>query len=278
VRVHPLRTGEVRLPPRALDRPTGPLGDLRGLGLHRRKARWSWVPVPVFLVEHPGAGAILVDTGFHESVADDPRASLGRRQPKVLPVRMPAGESAPAQLRARGIEPEDVRVVVLTHLHNDHASGVAQFPAATFVVSAAEWAAAGRRGFRDGYRHAQFDHPFDWRLVDFGADEVDAYETFGRAVDLFGDGAVRLLFTPGHSDGHQSVLLRLSGGELLLTGDAAYARRTIDEDLVPVFRSDTHRYRRSLGEIRRYLETHPDTRVVCGHDAAAWPALPAVFT
>jgi glyoxylase-like metal-dependent hydrolase (beta-lactamase superfamily II) len=69
-----------------------------------------------------------------------------------------------------------------------------------------------------------------------------------------------------------SVLLRLeSGRELLLTADAAYARRTIDEELVPVFVDDVHRYRRSLREIRRYLEQTPGAEVICGHDPDGWP-------
>jgi glyoxylase-like metal-dependent hydrolase (beta-lactamase superfamily II) len=69
-----------------------------------------------------------------------------------------------------------------------------------------------------------------------------------------------------------SVLLRLvSGRELLLTADAAYARRTIDEELVPVFVDDVHRYMRSLREIRRYTEQTPDAEIICGHDAEGWP-------
>ena len=101
---------------------------------------------------------------------------------------------------------------------------------------------------------------------------MTSFASFGRTVDLFGDGAIRLLSTPGHSPGHMSVLLNLeSGRELLITADAAYSRRTIDEDLLPVFVDDVHRYRRSLREIRRYLEQTPDAEVICGHDPEAWP-------
>ena len=55
----------------------------------------------------------------------------------------------------------------MTHLHNDHASGAIQFPHATFVVDAAEWRAACKGGFAEGYRHEHFDQPFDWRTVDY---------------------------------------------------------------------------------------------------------------
>ena len=96
---------------------------------------------------------------------------------------------------------------------------------------------------------------------------MDSFASFGHAIDLFGDGSVRLLSTPGHTKGHMSVLLRLrSGRELLLTGDAAYSRATIEQELVPLFCDDVHRYRRSLREIRRYLEQTPSALVVCGHD------------
>lgn len=279
VRVHPLRTGTMRAMPHFLQRPGGPLPVLRGLGVHTRRARWSDVPIPAFAVEHPGAGLLMVDTGLHPGIADDPREGLGRLGALALSVTMRPEWAAPMQLRGLGLDPADVRVVVMTHLHYDHAGAIAEFAGATFVVDRAEWSAAGSHGMLHGYRRALFDLPFDWRLLDFGAEDVGSHVTFGRALDLFGDGSVRLLSTPGHAPGHLSVLLRLSGDrELLLTADAAYARRTIDEDLVPVLVDDEHRYRRSLAEIRRYLEQFPDTEVVCGHDAEGWPAVRELYS
>jgi len=275
VRVHPLRCGEVLLPPRALDRPSGPLSQLRGIGLHTPRSRWSWVPVPVFLVEHPTAGPVLIDTGFHASVQDGARTSLGRRAAWLLPARQAPGESAPEQLRRLGVEPAQIGVVVMTHLHNDHASGAIEFSAATFVVDAAEWQAASRGGFAEGYRQAHYDQPLDWRTVDYV--EGAGHGAFERTLDLFGDGSVRLLSTPGHTLGHQSVLLALDGGELLLTGDAAYTRRAIDEDLVPIFFADDKLYVHSLAQIRDHVARNPGTVVITGHDAQRWPQLEAVY-
>jgi N-acyl homoserine lactone hydrolase len=278
VTVQPLRAAEILAMPRFLQRPSGPLAEVRGLGLLTPRRRWSRVPVPCFLVEHPGVGPILVDTGLQASVAEHPAATLGRRAALVMDIAMEPGWAAAAQLRERGLEPEDVRVVVMTHLHYDHAGAVADFPQATFVVDAAEWEAASHGGFRHGYRAALFDHPFDWRLLSFDGPEVGSFASFGRAIDLFDDGSVQLLSTPGHSRGHLSVLLRLSAGrELLLTADAAYARRSIDEDLVPVFVDDVHRYRRTLGEIRRYIEQTPSATVICGHDAEGWAAVQSAY-
>lgn len=275
VRVHPMRCGEILIPPRALDPPGGRAVGLR-VALSARRSRWTAIPVPVFLVEHPTAGRLLIDTGFHRSVQDDARESLGRRGAWILPARQARGESAPEQLRARGVEPDEIAVVVMTHLHNDHASGAVQFPGATFVVDGEEWQAACKGGFAEGYRHEHFDQPFDWRAVSY-ADAVP-HASFDRSLDLFGDGSVRLVSTRGHTRGHQSVLLALQGRELLLTADAAYTHRAIHEDLVPIFVfGGEDDYRESLRRIRDFANANPDAVVIPGHDAPLWPQLEQVY-
>jgi N-acyl homoserine lactone hydrolase len=270
VTVAPMRAGALVVPPSFLQRPSGPAGVARGLAA--RRSRWTEAPVPCFLVQHPSVGPVLVDTGLPPAAAQDRRAAFGRRGALLLRTRMQPDWAVTAQLAQRGVEPLDVEVVVMTHLHYDHAGAVAAFPSATFVVDQAEWDAASSGGITHGYVRRLFDHSYDWRAIDFTGRSVDSFASFGRTVDLFGDGSVRLLSTPGHTPGHMSVLLRLaSGRELLLTGDAAYARRSIDEELVPLFAADEHLYRRSLREIRRYVGQTPSADVVCGHDAERWP-------
>ena len=259
--------------------PGGPLPLALARAFLSRKSGWSPLPVPVFLIDHPSVGPILVDCGLHASVASDPRDNLGRLGAAMYDLRMEPGQGIPAQLEALGVDPHGVKVVVMTHLHPDHASGVGQFPEATFVVTRDEWAAATTGGARQGYRPRQFDYAFDWRTVDFGRPEVDSFASFGRSLDLFGDGSVRLVATPGHSAGHQSLVLRLGGGrELLLTGDAALRRRAIDGGELQLLCDDDHLYRRSLNEIRRYVEQTPDATVICGHDAEGFKALRDIYS
>lgn len=271
VRLTPLLTGEIMAPPGFVDRPSGRLAWPRMLATPRK--RWLALPVPAFLVEHPSAGAILIDTGFHASVAVSPRESLGAIAARIFDVRMRAEQSVPAQLERLGLGPQAVRVVIMTHLHFDHASGVSEFPQATFVVDRREWDAASGGGWRQGYHPRQFDHAFDWRALDYEAAAVDSFAGFGAALDLFGDGSVRLLSTPGHSAGHQSVLLRLRDREALVCGDAAYLRRTIADEVIPMTLDDEHRYRRSLREIARFVERTPRLVVIPGHDPDAWAEL-----
>ena len=271
VRVHPLLVARMLTMPHFYERPSRPLATLRGLGLLTPRSRWQHVPIPAFLVEHPGVGPVLVDTGLPKAAADEGARALGFAAGIAFSIEMEPDQAVVEQLPALGVDPMDVRVVVMTHLHYDHAGGIADFPQATFVVDADEWRAARSGGFRKGYSRKLIDHPYAWREVDFDDPRVTSFASFGRTIDLFGDGSVRLISTPGHSAGHMSVLLRLeSGRELLLTADAAYARRTIDEELVPVFVDDVHRYRRSLREIRRYVEQTPDAEVICGHDRECW--------
>jgi N-acyl homoserine lactone hydrolase len=278
VRLHPLLSGEMGSPPGLLARPAGRFAVPRGLGVGRSRRNWVWVPVPAFLVEHPGAGPFLVDTGLHPSVAIDPAQSFGRAGRLINQFRMRPEQAVSAQLRAGGIDHAGIALVVMTHLHTDHASAVSDFPAATFVVDRREWESAIRsRGLTRGYRRQQFDYGFDWRAIDYDAPEVDSFATFGQSVDLFGDGSVRLLATPGHTLGHQSVLVRLRGREALICGDAAYTRRAIDQDVTPLLMHDEHRFFRSVREIRRFVERTPNLVVIPGHDHELWPSLEEVY-
>ncbi len=277
VRLHPLLAGEVLMPPAFTARPSGLLKTFRGLGFTTPRSKWYWAPIPCFLVEHP-AGPVLIDTGLHPSCAEGLRENMGRAGALSYKVRMAPEQAIAQQVRARGIDPSSVKLVVMTHLHWDHASGVSEWPAATFVVAAVEWDSANAHGVLRGYYHHHFKPAFDWRTIDYADVQISPYENFSRSVDLFGDGSVRLVFTPGHSEGHQSVVLRLSGGrEAVLIADAAYNRRTLDESLLPTLVTDADQFRNSLREIQLYLEPRANAVVVPGHDPDAWAQLSEVY-
>jgi glyoxylase-like metal-dependent hydrolase (beta-lactamase superfamily II) len=277
VKVHPITTGTTMYPVDALFTTGGRLAFLHFLGFRSERVE---IPIPCFLLEHPTAGPVLVDTGHHASMAVDPKGSygpiLGRAVAKTI--RMGEGDALPDQLRARGVDPGDVKLVVMTHLHIDHASGVSQFPQATFVVTRREWdAATDGPGLKGGYVSRQFDHAFDWRTIDFDGDDVNSYKSFGRTLDLLGDGSIRLAYTPGHTLGHMSVVIRTAGPEFLVVGDAAYTMRTIRENAMPYGPHDEHEFRRSLKEVQLYLDQTPDAAVCPGHDLEAFRALKPAY-
>ena len=106
-----------------------------------RSDDWMQLPIPAFLVEHPGAGPILVDTGFHPSVAVDPKQNLGPLIGRLYRIEMSPSRRSRRSCAAKGIEPSDIRVAIMTHLHMDHASAISDFTEATYVLGEGEWAA-----------------------------------------------------------------------------------------------------------------------------------------
>jgi N-acyl homoserine lactone hydrolase len=269
VSVEPIVAGHTTWSRATMESPGGSL-----LGLKVLRARLTGkpaitVPCPAFLIRHPSAGAILVDTGLHPSVATDGQENFGRVYARVAKPELDAGADAAAQLRARGLEPGEVPVVVMTHMHFDHTSAISEFPQSTFVVSEMEWKAAtvGAQPLRNGYRRAHFDYAFDYRTVDFDRGGIDSYVSFGRCFDLFGDGSVRLAYTPGHTAGHMSVIARLKERDFVVGGDATYFAGQLDGSLaLPPRPFDAHNYRRSLQELKLFRNQYPNAIVTPGHD------------
>jgi N-acyl homoserine lactone hydrolase len=275
VRLHPLLSATAKLPRAWFFRPPGRFGTLQALGIRVPKDGWTEFPVVAFLIEHPGAGAILIDTGFHPSVAVEPRQNLGRLNAfGMKEIQMSTDQAVPAQLRARAIQPAEVRFVLMTHFHADHASAMSEFPSSTFLFTSREWeAATAPRAVVHGYVARQFDHAFDYRTLDFDSGATESFASFGRSFDLFGDGSVRALFTPGHTHGHMSFALRTRDREVLVAGDAIYALETLRTGQLPFKIEDEHLFGRSLREIELYAEQTPDALIIPGHDLEAWRAL-----
>lgn len=275
VSVEPMVTGQIQVPEVIQASPTGEMSTLKALRAMRGETRS--VPVPAFLIHHPSAGPVLVDTGLHPSIASDPEANLGRLAASFTDPVVTTGEDVPARLRAKGIDPTTLGTVILTHLHVDHASAVSEFPGATFVVSRNEWedATSGLLPILKYYRPQQFDYAFDFRTVDYEADSINSFSTFGRSFDLFGDGSIVLVSTPGHSAGHQSVVLRTGVGPLVIAGDAIFLENQVEPgaDLAARAR-DRHNYERSIRELALFHREHPSATIVPGHDPAFFDRLP----
>ena len=162
----------------------------------------------------------------------------------------------------------------MTHMHIDHTSAISEFPNSTFVVSEVEWERGDRRAepLLNGYRRAHYDYAFDYRTVDFDRGGIDSYATFGRSFDLFGDGSIRLAYTPGHSAGHMSVIAHLDERDFVIGGDATYTQAQLDGDAPLAPRPfDAHNYRRSLQELKLFRREFPDAIVTPGHDPSSTP-------
>jgi N-acyl homoserine lactone hydrolase len=276
VTVEPIVAGHVDFPQATMVSPGGRFLTLKLLRSLLSRKQPNLVPVPAFLVRHPSAGAILVDTGLHPSIATDGKQNFGAMANRFGKPTLEPGEDLPAQLRKRGLDPNEVPVVVMTHMHLDHTSAISEFPNSTFVVSETEWkaAAVGPRPILNGYRRSHFDYAFDYRTVDFDRGGIDSYASFGRTFDLFGDGSVLLAYTPGHSAGHMSVIARLRQRDFVIGGDATYMLAQLDGTApMPPRSFDAHNFRRSLQELRLFQRQFPDAVITPGHDPDFYPQL-----
>jgi N-acyl homoserine lactone hydrolase len=280
VAVEPILAGSVNWPLPMMVRPEGRFLTAKLLRALLTGKPETVVPCPAFLIRHPSAGAILVDTGLHPSVATDGEENFGRLANRLGRPTLAPGADVPAQLRKRGLDPGEIPVVVMTHLHIDHASAISEFPNSTFVLSEIEWQAAtvGPKPRLNGYRRAHFDFAFDYRTVDFDRGGIDSYASFGRTFDLFGDGTVRLAYTPGHSAGHISLVCRLKERDFVIGGDAVYMDGQLDDSASPPPRPfDAHNYRRSLQELKLFKREYPGAIVTPGHDPSFYAKLGARY-
>jgi glyoxylase-like metal-dependent hydrolase (beta-lactamase superfamily II) len=215
------------------------------------------VPVPFFLIRHTD-GDVVVDGGNPLIMARDPRAFLGEYA-DVFEVHMTEDQHCAAQLEHLGVSPRDIRYVVQTHLHFDHIGALGHFPNAEFVVHERELEAA-RTNDGSGYVGDFKDPGLRWRPV-----EGDQ--------DLFDDGTVRLLETPGHAAGHMSLLLTLAEtGPVLLTADASDNKRQWDGRDPPRGFHSPEQAVRSLERLRSVAAEH-DPLIVFGHDPRNWSGL-----
>jgi glyoxylase-like metal-dependent hydrolase (beta-lactamase superfamily II) len=217
------------------------------------------VPVPAFLIEHP-RGLVLFDSGLHPDAGRDPAGRLGAAG-RFFAVELGPREDVGGRLGALGIDPGAVRWLVTSHLHFDHTGGHAALPNATVVVQRAEWEAGHDA---DAIRANYYD-PRDY-------DTGQEVRLVAGEHDLFGDGRIVCLPTHGHTPGHQSLRVRLDSGEVVLTADACYLRRTLDELRLPAVVHDPAAMLASLHRLRALRDA--GARLVYGHDPECWAGVP----
>jgi N-acyl homoserine lactone hydrolase len=219
------------------------------------------VPVPFFLIRHPG-GIVIVDGGNPLAVASDPRAHWGSLA-DVFEVHMKPEQHCLAQVEALGVGRGSVTHIVQTHLHIDHTGALGHFPEAAVIVHAREleFALGAEDPTASGYVRADYDRPdLAWQTVD-------------GDTDLFGDGSVRLLETPGHSAGHMSVLVSLpETGPVLLTADASDNRAQWEGRMHPRAFFSREQGAASIERLHGVAE-ETGALVVFGHDPRNWSGI-----
>ncbi|MBV8917621.1 N-acyl homoserine lactonase family protein [Bradyrhizobium sp.] len=164
-----------------------------------------------YLIKH-AQGWFLWDTGIPDAVAAMPNG-LAPSDPKAVTWKRP--KTLAAQLAEIGVKPEDIKAMAVSHTHPDHIGNVEMFPSTMLYVQKAEYEWPGA----DNKPRFKPEHPATLLEGDH---------------DVFGDGTVVILSTPGHTPGHQSLLVRLPRtGPIVLSGDAVHFKSNWDNRRVP---------------------------------------------
>lgn len=227
MKIHAISTGEVKVTENWV---TGKGEGARRLFNTLLDSRHTpWLPIYCFVVEHP-EGLLVLDAGIPANANDlvlfPPWTPLIQR---AAPFRITPEEELAPQMQAKGLDPKDVRWVVLTHLHQDHEGCLHQFPQAEFVVSRAEWqVATGFGGRMGGYKNYRWPKWFAPTLIDFATPGADP---FPHRHSLTQTGDLQVVPTPGHSAGHMSLILQEDGHQVFFAGDASYTQDLLIQDV-----------------------------------------------
>ena len=252
MKIHVLHTGEVRVSPYL---PFG--GDncnlLKASGMTTPKEDWIWLPVSVYLIEHP-KGLILVDTGWHRDMSPegvyDKAAQIKSLGSRILynvnQGQIPLGEAVDEQLETMGIKPADLDYVLLTHLDCDHANGLRAVKDAKHIIVAQEELDCARKNGFIRYKKKWWEG-VDLQTIEWNGTEGPAQKSF----DLFGDGCIKMINIPGHCDGLCAVkITREDGRYVLLFSDGGYATKSWKEMITSGVSLDKEKQRKSLQWIR----------------------------
>jgi glyoxylase-like metal-dependent hydrolase (beta-lactamase superfamily II) len=237
--------------------------------------RWTEPrPINVYVIEHRH-GLVLFDAGQDRSsvTAPDyfPGGLTGLVYSRLARFDIGPGDTLAAGLSRLGYRADDVRTAVISHLHQDHIGGLPVLGTADIVVSSAEWKTLERpfpeaRGFLR--RHIELPG-LRWRQIVPESFSDSALAPFTAGHDLFGDGSLVVLPTPGHTPGSVSMLVRRPGrAPLLLVGDLTYDADLLAAGKLPGVGSKKQ-MRRAVGQVNALRQAMPDLVVLAAHDPRA---------
>lgn len=170
------------------------------------------------------------------------------------------------QLAKLNIKPEQIKYVGISHFHADHTGQVASFQKALLLIGKYEWDAITAPVPAPGVNHAPFE---SWKKGD------SKVEPLINDKDVWGDGSVIVLATPGHTPGHRSLLVKMpQSGTIILSGDAVHFRENYESNGVPWFNHDRSQTVASIERIKKLLANTKGTLII-QHDARDIGKLPA---
>jgi glyoxylase-like metal-dependent hydrolase (beta-lactamase superfamily II) len=246
-------------------------------------------PSSVALIEHPKEGIILFDTGYTNHFIEATKTFPERFYQMMTRVFIEDSQTAVSQLRKRGIQPEDVSHVIISHFHGDHVAGLKDFPRAQFTYFGEGYEFVRGLGrvsaVKNGFLSQLIPEDFlvrsrtllseQFSTSNQGSNlEKKVSDIFGGFFDLFSDGSLLLVPLPGHFPGHMGLLANLNSKPLFFVGDACWHIANLDKTKRPPFitlkfLNSTPDYHQTLDKIVEFKEMESDLDIIpCHCDAS----------
>ena len=217
--------------------------DISNFGLSNNATQVRELFVPCYLIEHK-KGRFLWEAGL-------PLDVVGKG---VIPVRPGIEQlykvSLLEQLQSLAVHPDEIDFIAMSHMHSDHVGAAERFTQSTLLIQEEEFEAA----FTNVSNFPVFD------ISNYQELENNKRVTLTGNFDVFGDGSVIIISAPGHTPGHQVLLLRLKNyGPILLSGDLYHFVKSRELQAIPAFNTDAEKTLESMKKIEKIINTEEAT-------------------
>lgn len=248
--------------------------------------RWNPIEFPalVGLFDHPQRGLILYDTGYSRHFLEATRSFPECLYRQLTPMTLPPEEELLFQLEDRGISPEAIGTIIISHFHADHIAGLRDFPKARFIATSGEYKANQKRcrfaRARRAFLRPLLPEDFEARVT--WIDEMpvsplpDNWRPFSTAHDLLGDGSLLGLDLPGHTDSQLGLAFQRAGAsEMFLVADAAWKIEGLVENRRPAriaygLFADRDDYDATFTALREVHARAGGPRLIPSHCTTTW--------
>lgn len=227
------------------------------------------------LIRHPEHGVILFDTGYSQRFFEYTKKFPYRIYQFLTKVTITPEEEVVNVLKSEGIQPEDVKYIILSHFHADHIGGLKDFADATFITGKTTYEAikgkTGITAMKHGFVPMFLPDDFESRLRLIDIDKGTKLDKdLGKLVDVFGDGSILLCDLNGHAIGQLGAILNTNKGNVFLIADACWLEETYKKNWLPspivkLLFGSWNGFLNSIKKIQNYYKNNPKTVIIPCH-------------